>query len=194
MARAKSRFVPHRRRRELRTDYRKRLAMLKSGKPRLVVRKSLNNMLCQVVQYEAAGDKCVVSADSKELKRFGWLANTGNIPAAYLTGLLCGVRAKKKKIGHAVLDMGLYRSTPGNRIYAALKGAVDGGLVVAHSNDIVPDEGRLKGAHLASYAERLKREDASEYKKRFSSYLKSKTSPESLPAHFDQAKGKILKS
>jgi large subunit ribosomal protein L18 len=194
MTRAKTTLVPHRRRRELKTDYKKRFALLKSGKFRLVVRKSLGNVLCQIVEYEPPGDKCLISAGTSELKKLGWKANTGNISAAYLAGLLCGVRAKKMKIEEAVLDMGLYKATPGNRIFAALRGAVDAGLNVAHSARILPDDDRTKGAHVASYAGWLKRENSSEYKKRFSSYLKSKVIPESLPEHFEEVKAKILKS
>jgi large subunit ribosomal protein L18 len=194
MVRAKKRLVPHRRRRELKTDYKKRFALLKSGKLRLVVRKSLDNILCQIVEYETPGDKCLISASTSELKKLGWKTNTGNISAAYLAGLLCGVKAKKKKIAEAVLDMGLYKPTPGSRIFAALRGAVDAGLNVAHSEKILPDDNRTKGAHVASYAEWLKKENSSEYKKRFSSYLKSKVAPESLPSHFEEVKANILKS
>jgi large subunit ribosomal protein L18 len=194
VAKAKKITVPHRRRKELKTNYRLRLNLLKSRKPRLVVRKSLNNLLCQVVEYQTTGDVCLVSADTKELKKFGWEANTGNIPAAYLAGLLCGIKSKKKKISDAVLDMGLCRSTPGSRIYAALRGAVDGGLNVSHSAEILPDEDRTKGSHVASYGEWLKRENSQGYKTRFSAYLKRKITPESLPKHFDQVKAKILKS
>jgi len=193
MPRAKKTIVPHRRRRELKTDYQKRFALLKSGKCRLVVRKSLSNVTCHVVKYEPTGDRCLVSAGTHELKKLGWKANTGNIPAAYLAGLLCGVRAKKNKISEAVLDMGLYKPTAGSRIFAALRGAVDAGLSVAHSGKILPSDDRTKGAHVASYAEWLKRENSSEYKKRFSSYLKVKLAPESLPAHFEEVKAKILK-
>lgn len=194
MPRGRKIIVPHRRRRELKTDYRHRFGLLKSRLPRLVVRKSLNNMICQIVEYHETGDVCVVSADTKELKKFGWLANTGNVPAAYLAGLLCGMKAKKKKIGKAVLDKGLYRSTPGNRIYAALKGALDGGLDVAHSEEILPGEDRVKGSHVASFAAWLKKENSNEFKMRFSSYLKGKVMPESMPAHFDDVKGRIMKS
>jgi large subunit ribosomal protein L18 len=187
-------FVPHRRRREMKTDYRSRLGLLKSGKPRLVIRKSLNSLTCQIVEYKTDGDKCLVAADSGQLKKFGWKAGTGNIPAAYLTGLLCGAMAMKKKITEAVLDMGLCTSTPGSRIYAALRGVVESGLNVPHSKEILPNDERTKGAHVASYAEWLKRENSSEYKKRFSSYLKNKVDPESLPKHFEEIKANILKS
>lgn len=193
MPRGKKTIVPHRRRRELKTDYHKRFRLLKSGKPRIVVRKSVKNILCQVVEYQPSGDKTLFSADSKELKKFGWNAGTGNIPAAYLTGLLCGTRVKGK-IKEAVLDSGLYRSTKGSRIYAALKGAVDGGINVPHSEDILPNEDRLKGQHVAAYAEHLKKESAEAYKKMFSGYAKAKVAPETLPIHFEEVRAKILKA
>ena len=55
--------VPFRRRREGKTDYRKRLKLLLSRKPRLVVRKSLNNIIAQIVEYDEKGDRVVVSGD-----------------------------------------------------------------------------------------------------------------------------------
>ena len=101
MPRGKKTVVPHRRRRELKTDYHKRFRLLKSGNPRIVVRKSVKNISCQVVEYQPSGDKTLFSADSKELKKLGWNAGAGNIPAAYLTGLLCGTRAKGKIKEHS---------------------------------------------------------------------------------------------
>ena len=139
-------IIPHRRRREDKTDYHLRLRLLKSGKPRLVVRRSLNNTVCQVIAYERAGDRVLAAADSKELRKMGWTGHTGNIPSAYLTGLLCGVRAKGKATS-CVFDMGLYASTKGSRLYSALKGALDAGLQVPHSSDILPSAERLSGKH-----------------------------------------------
>jgi large subunit ribosomal protein L18 len=157
MAKGKSRIVPHRRRREGKTDYRKRLAMVKSGKLRFVVRRSNSGMLCQIVQYESKGDKTLVHADAFEIKKMGWTGPTGNIPAAYLTGMLCARRAVEKKITEAIFDMGLYRNTKGSRMFAALKGAVDGGLDIPHSEEVLPGEDRLKGAHIAN-GEKLAKE------------------------------------
>ncbi|NIO20167.1 MAG: 50S ribosomal protein L18 [Candidatus Aenigmarchaeota archaeon] len=156
MRRSKKRVIPHRRKREGKTDYRLRLRLLKSGKPRLVVRKSLNNMVCQIVKYERDGDKTFVTAHSEELKKFGWKFHGGNIPSAYLTGLLCAEKAKKHKINRVVLDIGLYSSTPGNRLYSALKGALDGGLDVPHSENILPKPERIAGKHVAAYNAKLK--------------------------------------
>ncbi len=139
--------VPHRRRREGKTDYRLRLGLLKSGKPRLVVRKSLNRMNCQIVVYANGGDSTLASASSSELAAFGWSGHGGNIPSSYLTGMLCAKRAVEKGIKDAVLDTGLYRSTAGSRIYAALKGAVDAGLSMALSSDTLPSDDRISGSH-----------------------------------------------
>ena len=133
-------FVPHRRRREKKTDYKLRLALLKSGKPRLVIRKSLKHITAQIIIYERDGDKTLISACSKELEKLGWKHNTGNFPAAYLTGLSLGKRAKEKKIKEAILDIGLQESTKGNRIYALLKGVLETGINISHSEGILPED------------------------------------------------------
>jgi len=187
-------IVPHRRRREMRTDYRQRLALLKSGLPRVVIRKSNRNVTCQVIEYSMTGDRCVTYSDSKELKKFDWKAPGGNLPAAYLTGLLCGLRAKHNGVEECVADMGLQISTKGSVIYACLKGFIEGGVPVSHSAEILPDDERAKGGHIAAYAEWLKRESASQYKSRFSAYLKGGVDPETLPEHFEAVKKKILGS
>ena len=48
-----------------------------------------------------------------------------------------------------MLDIGLAASTPGNRVFSALKGMVDAGLEIPHGEDILPDEGRITGAHIS---------------------------------------------
>ena len=141
--------IPHRRRRERKTDYRKRLALLKSGKYRLVVRKSNNSTLGQIVEYNKNGDKTLLSVTTFMLRKLGWKHHFGNIPAAYLAGLLLGKKALEKKINDAVLDMGLQTSTKGNRIYAFLKGVLDAGINVPHSPEVLPDENRIKGSHIS---------------------------------------------
>ena len=84
-----------RRRRTGQTDYRMRLKLLLSKKPRLAVRKSLKHIRVQVISYTQKGDVINASAFSQELKKFGWNYSTSSLPAAYLTGLLCGIRAKE---------------------------------------------------------------------------------------------------
>jgi large subunit ribosomal protein L18 len=66
-----------------------------------------------------------------------------------LTGLLAGKRARDKKVKEVVLDLGLQTSTKGSRIYAALKGVLDAGIKVPHSEKILPDEDRIKGVHIS---------------------------------------------
>jgi large subunit ribosomal protein L18 len=136
------------RRREKKTNYKKRLALIKSGKTRLVIRKSLNNISVQFINYKPEGDYTIISTVSAELKKLGW-NKTGNVPAAYLTGLLAGKKAKEKKIEEAILDLGLQISTKGSRIYAALKGVLDAGVKIPHSKDILPSEDRIKGKHIS---------------------------------------------
>lgn len=184
--------LPHRRRREGRTDYRARLELLKSGKPRLVVRKSLKNIICQIVGFAQVGDSTLVSSDSRELKNFGWTINTGNMPAAYLTGLLCAVKAKEKKIPEAIPDLGLYQSVKGSRLYAAIAGTVAGGLQVPHSEEALPSQEKLSGKHIADYAVKLKKEKPTQYKKLFSGYISANVSPEELSKLFESVKANIL--
>lgn len=142
------RIIKFKRRMERKTNYRKRLALLKSGKVRLVIRKSLSNISVQLVNFNPSGDQTVVSAVSSELKKFGW-TKTGNIPAAYLTGLLAGKKAREKNVTEAVLDIGVQTSTKGSRIYAALKGVLDAGMNIPHSKDILPSEDRINGKHIS---------------------------------------------
>lgn len=141
-------FMPLKRRKEKKTNYKKRLSLLKSRKTRLVIRKSLSNISIQFINFDSKGDKTIASAFSTELRKLSW-NRTGNVPAAYLTGLLAGKRARDKKIEEAVLDLGLQSSTKGSRLYAALKGVLDSGINVPHKESILPTEDRIKGKHIS---------------------------------------------
>jgi len=140
--------VQHRRRMSKKTDYKLRLALLKSGKNRLVIRKFNNSITGQLIKYEKNGDKTIASVKSTQLKSLGWKNHYGNIPSAYLSGLLLGTKIKEKKIKEAVLDLGLQKNTKGCRLYAFLKGVVDAGINVPHSPEILPPEERIKGNHI----------------------------------------------
>ena len=144
------------RRRLGKTNYKKRLSLLKSKKPRLVVRKSLNYIRAQIVEFDKAGDKTLAYVSSKDLKKLGWQFACDNLPAAYLTGLMVGKKAVEKGIKEAIVDMGLYSSTKGNKIYAVVAGARNGGLNVSINETIIPSEDRIKGLHIAKYLERFK--------------------------------------
>jgi large subunit ribosomal protein L18 len=166
---------PFRRRAEGKTDYHKRLKLLKSRKLRVVIRSSNNHMRVQIVQSKLGGDKVLISAFSKELAlKYGWIANTGNIPASYLTGYLAGLRAKNNNIPEAIFDLGMIYNK--NRVLATCKGVLDAGIQVPYKEEFFPDglEERIKGNHIENYAAKLKSEDPEKYEQVFSGYLKIK--------------------
>jgi large subunit ribosomal protein L18 len=144
-------FVPFRRRREGKTDYYQRTRLIVADVPRMVVRKTNRHIIVQLVTAELDGDRTLVAANSAELEKYGYKGSTSSTPAAYLTGMLFAVKAKKAQQDSAILDIGLNRATPGARVFAALKGAVEAGLEIPHGEDILPSDERAKGAHIAAY-------------------------------------------
>ncbi len=140
--------VKMRRRREGKTDYRKRLALLKSGKIRAVVRRTNTRIIVQFVKYRENGDEILVNVTSDRLQKYGWNKSFKTTPAAYLTGYLAGKLALQRDIKEAVLDIGRYPAVRGSRLFAALKGMLDAGVAIPHGEDIFPPEDRLKGEHL----------------------------------------------
>ncbi|MGB0653304.1 MAG: 50S ribosomal protein L18 [Thermoplasmatota archaeon] len=140
--------VPFRRRREGRTDYRARLGLLKSGETRLVVRHTNGNVVAQFVDWAENGDAVKATAVGLELKGMGWEGSPKSTPAAYLTGLLAGKRAMEAGVEDAVLDIGRRPPVRGSKVFAVLKGVLDAGVWVPHSDEILPSEDRLNGAFL----------------------------------------------
>jgi large subunit ribosomal protein L18 len=184
--------VKFRRRREGKTDYGLRLSLLRSGKPRLAARISLNHVVAQVVGATPDGDITLASAHSKQLEKFGWRYGTSNLPAAYLVGLLCGYRALKANVKECVLDIGIHDPTPGSKVFAVLKGALDAGLQIPHDEGILPPEERISGKHISQYAAALKGRDPSAYQARFSGYLARGLPPEQIPEQFNEVKRAII--
>ena len=110
--------VKSRRRRQGKTDYQKRLKLLKSRKIRIIVRKSLKNTRVQFVEYHEGGDKILASAISNDLqKEYKWKYSTATVPAAYLTGLLAGARAKEKGINVEILPNKLIYDKKKDNVY-----------------------------------------------------------------------------
>jgi len=85
------------------------------------------------------------------------------------------------------LDVGLARTTTGNRIFGALKGACDGGLLVPHSKegkrfpgwnakekkyDPSVHKRYIFGGHVAAYM-KLIENDQTRYKQQFSQYIEN---------------------
>jgi large subunit ribosomal protein L18 len=96
----------------------------------VVVRKSARNVQIQLIAPTPEGDITYSSAVSSELAKYGYTGATGNTTAAYLTGLLFGLKSLKKGYEGGILDIGLQASSAGSRVYAALKGIVDSGFEV----------------------------------------------------------------
>ena len=141
--------VKFRRRREGKTNYRKRLALLKSGLPRMVVRVTNTRIIVQFIEYHEGGDRVIACADSKNLVKMGWKHPFKNVPAAYLTGLLAGKRALAEGVASAVLDIGMRHPSRGARVFAALKGGIDAGIEIPHSPDKLPEDERVMGKHIS---------------------------------------------
>ena len=182
--------VPFKRKREGRTYYKKRLRILLSNKFRFVVRKSLKNFHASVIEYNPKGDKVLFSVNAKALGKYGWKGDNGNLPSAYLVGMIAGKKAIELGVNDVVLDLGFNNSTKGSRLYAALAGAIDAGLKIPHNPEILPTKDRISGEHVAKFAHSLK-SDKSRYEKQFRNYIKNGLAPEDIVKHINEIKGKI---
>lgn len=107
---------------------------------------------------------------------------------------------EKKRPFRALLDVGIKATTTGARVFAAMKGASDGGLDVPHSEKRFPgydreardkegkkgkyDAEELKakvyGEHVADYMRYLLEEDPTLYEKQFASFIKEGISADDL--------------
>lgn len=105
-----------------------------------------------------------------------------------------------------ILDAGLKRTSTGCKIFAALKGAVDGGLNIPHKlkrfagYDTKKDKFEpavlrkyIFGGHVADYMKKLKEDDPSRYEKQFSQYIKSDISADQLESVYQKAHAAIRK-
>jgi len=212
--------VKYRRRREGKTDYKRRLKLTKqdknkynSPKYRFVVRITNKNVICQIAYAKIVGDIILAAAYSHELPRYGMPVGLTNYAACYATGLLLARRVLKKlgldkhyegkdevdgelfqveemedgpKPFYALLDVGLARTSTGARPFACLKGALDGGLNIPHSEkrfrgydpeektyDAEDARGFLVGEHVKDYMDEMKTEDPEKYAKCFAKYIEA---------------------
>ncbi len=148
MTSKKPKTIPVRRKREGKTDFKKRLHLLLAKKPRLVIRTTNQSIIAQIIDFKPKGDIVLAGVSSTALKKKGWTYSFKNLPAAYLTGYLIGKKAIEKDIQEAILDSGFKSPIKGNKIYACLKGAIDAGLKIPHSPEIFPSEERISGQHI----------------------------------------------
>lgn len=199
-------------------------------KYRLVVRFTNKDIIMQLVTSEISGDKVFCAAYAHELKAYGIEHGLTNWAAAYATGLLIARRALKKLgldedfVGveeadgeftlteaaetddgerrpfKAFLDVGLARTSTGARVFGALKGASDGGILVPHSEKRFPgydmetkelDADTLRnyiyGGHVAEYMETLADDDEERYRGQFVKYIEDDVEAESLEEMYQDA-------
>jgi len=200
-------------------------------KYRLIVRFSNKDVVCQIAYARIGGDIVVTSAYSHELPRYGVKIGLTNYAAAYCTGLLLARRhLKKLKLDQTYqgvtdvtgetynvesqegqpgafrcyLDVGLKRTTTGARIFGAMKGAIDGGLDIPHSEKRFPGfdgetkkyepaehKARIFGQHVAEYMRHLKEADEDVYKRQFSQFVKEGLEADTLEQMYKKAHAAI---
>jgi len=146
--------VPFKRRKEQKTNYKKRLATLKSEKHRFVARLSNTRFFAQIIDYNKDGDKTLISADSRELTALGWNHSLKNTSAVYLTALLLSKKAQKNNIKEVIFDLGAKNYKSKSKIFAALKAIVDSGLSCPYNDKAFPNEDRINGKVLATHTKK----------------------------------------
>ncbi len=144
--------ISKKRRRENKTDYLKRLKLLKSEKPRIVFRKTNKYIIAQYVISEEAKDKTKILVNSKDLEKYGWPKEVAgglkSLPACYLTGLLIGKKINKENLETPIIDFGIYEMIPKTRNYAFIKGLIDSGIKIKCNEKTFPEEEKIKGEHM----------------------------------------------
>lgn len=141
-----------RRRKENRTDYRKRMNLLKGNSPRIVFRKTNRYIISEYVVSDEARDRIEMGVTSKALLKYGWpeefMGSLKSIPASYLTGFLIGRKIIKEKKETPIADFGMTRSVHRSKAFAFLNGLVDAGLKMKHDKKTFPEDDRIKGKNL----------------------------------------------
>lgn len=200
-------------------------------KSRFVVRLTNQKVICQIVQAYPVGDKVLCSAESTELAKYGVTFGLKNYSAAYATGFLCARKMLSKlglseaytgteeidgevyfesdneegpKAYRCYLDLGLARSTKGAKVFAAMKGACDGGLYIPHSpskfvgydketKELNSEElkSRIFGEHVAEYMRILEKESPEKYAAHFSEYIKQGVTADKIEEIYASAFEKI---
>uniref|UniRef100_A0A2K6STZ8 Large ribosomal subunit protein uL18 n=1 Tax=Saimiri boliviensis boliviensis TaxID=39432 RepID=A0A2K6STZ8_SAIBB len=159
-----------------------------------------------------------------ELPKYSVQVGLTNYPAAYCTGLLLAHRLLSRfgmdKIYEGQVEVtglehnvesidgqpgaftcylvaGLARTTTGNKVFGALKGAVDEGLSVSHSTKRFPefnaevDRKHIMGQNVADYMCYLMKDDEDAYKKQFSQYIKNSVTPDMMEEVYKKAHAAI---
>jgi len=141
-----------RRRLEQKTDYGKRLKLLKAEKPRMVFRKTNAAVIAQYTLSEAAQDSISFGVTSKKLLKYGWpesfKGSLKSIPASYLTGYLVAKKIQKDGLETPIVDFGMQRTLYKTKLFAFLKGLIDAGLEISCPEEAFPEEERIMGSSM----------------------------------------------
>uniref|UniRef100_A0A8C2MCS0 Large ribosomal subunit protein uL18 n=1 Tax=Cricetulus griseus TaxID=10029 RepID=A0A8C2MCS0_CRIGR len=179
-------------------------------KYRMIVCVTNRDIICQIAYARIEGDMIVCAAYAHELPKYGVKVGLTNYAAAYCTGLLLARRLLNRFVMDKIcegqvevtgdkynvesidgqpgvftcyLDADLDRTTTGNKVFGALKGAVDGGFkefnAEAHRKHIM-------GQNVADYIE-----DEDAYKKQFSQYIKNNVTPDMMEEMYKKAHAAI---
>ncbi len=144
--------VMKRRRMENKTDYSKRLNLLKGGIPRIVFRKTNKYIISQYVESSEAQDRIEIEVNSKKLLTKGWpekfKGSLKSIPASYLTGYSMGLEIKKKKKKEPIVDLGMIRVLHKSKVYGFLKGLKDSGINIKCDEEFFPEDDKIVGKNL----------------------------------------------
>merc|ERR1711981_523342 len=194
-------------------------------------RSSNTDVTCQIAYARLEGDIVICAAYSHELPRYGVKVGLTNYAASYCTGLLLARRILQKfnldsvyegntnidgdmycvednddgpGAFRACLDVGLARTSTGAKVFAALKGAVDGGLDIPHSEKRFPGydseskelnadvhRQHIFGLHVAEYMKSLQEEDEEQFKKHFSRFIKNGVTADSMEGMYKKAHAAI---
>jgi large subunit ribosomal protein L5e len=200
-------------------------------KYRIIARISNRDVTAQIAYARIEGDVVIMSAYSHELPKYGVKVGLTNYAACYCTGLLLARRILTKfhladkyagqtevdgemycvedlekgpGAFRAHLDVGLARTTTGAKVFAVMKGAVDGGIDVPHSEKRFPGfdaeskefnasvlRDHIMGTHVANYMRQLMDEDEDAYKRQFSRYNKLGITADDLEDIYKTAHQKI---
>lgn len=200
-------------------------------KYRLVVRFTNRDVIAQMVRAKIEGDFVYAAAYGHELTKYGIPVGHSNYASAYAVGLLLARRTLKKfgladkyqgttqitgedynvepiadgpRPLRAVLDTGLKRTSTGSRVFATLKGCVDGGIDIPHSvtryvgydtegKKLKADVLRkhIFGAHVADHMRQLKDDDAATFERKFSRYIKAKIGADDVEKLYAKAHAAI---
>lgn len=140
-----------RRRKEHKTNYQKRINLLKSHLSRLVFRKTNRYLTAQYVISKEAQDSVKIGINSKQLLKYGWpkeaINSLKSIPASYLLGFLIGNKITKEKLETPIIDFGLQRVLKGTKLHAFIKGLIDAGINIQDKEENFPNKERIRGEH-----------------------------------------------